>query len=257
GMGLDLNTLERTGAAIEDQKFKPKPAYGLTYFWDRKDNRAGRYAVHVYLFDLLRLELLGEFGASSSESTNFGQSIRTGFRPSASVDLGIVKVKGGLELAKTIPQEEEGKLWDIEANGYGVAGQLVLDPYLEAGVSFAQGFEDVTNLQGVYDLASSNTVTSVAGFLNARVIESFLVGGGVLYSKWENLSPNADMASPYYGQHDFDRHFQSFFALQYQPWDNFYVKFVGSYGHYRHYDRSSTPFANKMTGGRLRLMTTF
>jgi hypothetical protein len=37
----------------------------------------------------------------------------------------------------------------------------------------------------------------------------------------------------------------------------FYVKAVGAYAHWRHQDRSSTPFANKMTSGRLRLMVLF
>src|SRR5690606_7138956 len=53
GMGLDLNTLEREGAALQEQA-KPKPLYGLTYMWHRKDQRTGRYALHIYPLDILR-----------------------------------------------------------------------------------------------------------------------------------------------------------------------------------------------------------
>jgi hypothetical protein len=256
GMGLDINTLERDGAAIDSQSTKPKDAYGLTYFWDRADGRMGSYAVHVYPLDFLRFELLGQFGAG----TNLGQMIQTNFRPSAVVDFGIIKLKGGVEYGKAIHQEDdiESQKDSSSRNGYGVALQFVLDPHIEAGASYSMGFEDKNNLfTGLRDDDASNTVTGISGFINGRVIESLVLGVGALYSRWENLSTDQRIGSPHFGEHDFDRQFQAFGAVQYSFWDVFYLKFVGAYAHWRHQDRASTPFANKMTSARLRFMVLF
>ncbi|HLV67572.1 MAG TPA: hypothetical protein VKY73_17240 [Polyangiaceae bacterium] len=253
GMGLDLNTLEREGAALQEQA-KPKPLYGLTYMWDRKDQRTGRYALHIYPLDILRFELLGEFGAYSGQAG--GQAIYTGVRPSAILDLGILKLKGGLEYAKGISQKD-GDPTKEASKGWGVAAQVVLDPYIEAGVSYAQGVQDFTNFMNVYLEDTSNNTWGAAGFANARILDGLIAGAGVAYSYWENLGIQGDMTSPYFGQPGFDRQLQAFGALQYSLWDTFFVKFVGSYAHFRHVSRTDTPFANKMLGGRLRFMALF
>jgi hypothetical protein len=256
GMGLDLNTLERDGAVIDSQTEKPKDAYGLTYFWDRADGRMGSYAVHVYPLEFLRFELLGQFGAG----TNLGQAIQTNFRPSGILDFGFVKLKGGFEYGKAIHQEDdvESQRESSSRNGYGVALQFVLDPYVEAGASYSMGFEDKNNLfTGLRDDAASNTVTGISGFVNGRVIEGLVLGVGALYSRWENLAVDERPGSVHFGEHDFDRQFQAFGAVQYSFWDVFYLKFVGAYAHWRHQDRASTPFANKMTSARLRFMVLF
>jgi hypothetical protein len=259
GMGLDLNTFEREGASLEKQGDKPPGAYGLTYFWDRREGNIGNYAVHLYPAgwfklpaDMVRLELLGQFGAG----TNDGQAIQTNFRPSGIVDLGIVKVKGGFEYGKSISQLD-GKPENVTRNGYGFALQLVLDPYIEGGAGFAQGWEDIVNGQNVYDVAASNMVTGVSGFLNARVYRSLIVGGGALnsYKKFEDIDEN--MSSVHYGENNFDNQFQVFGAIQYSFWDTFFIKFVTSYAYWRHQDRSATTFANKQLSGRLRLMILF
>lgn len=256
GMGLDLNTLERDGATIDAQAKKPKSAYGLTYFWDRADGRMGNYAVHVYPASFLRFELLGQFGAG----TNLGQAIQTNFRPSGVLDFGFVKLKGGFEYGKAIHQEDSlaKQRESSSRNGYGVALQFVLDPYVEGGVAYAMGFEDKNSpLTGARDDTTSNTVTGISGFVNGRVIDSLVLGAGVLYSHWENLIVDLTPGSAHFGEHDFDRQLQAFGAVQYSFWDVFYVKFVGAYAHWRHQDRSSTPFANKLTSARLRFMVLF
>jgi hypothetical protein len=256
GMGLDINTLERDGAVIDSQTEKPKDAYGLTYFWDRADGRMGNYAIHVYPFQQFRLELLGQFGAG----TNLGQAIQTNFRPSGIIDFGFLKLKGGAEFGKAIHQEDSVTRQREWSNRYGYGGalQFVLDPYIEAGVSGAIGFETKSNLfTGERDDASTNTVTSISGFVNGRVIDSLVLGVGVLQSRWENLSVDERPGSVHFGEHDFDRQLQAFGAIQYSFWDVFYLKFVGAYAHWRHQDRASTPFANKLTSARLRFMVLF
>lgn len=256
GMGLDINTLERDGAIIDSQTEKPRDAYGLTYFWDRADGRMGSYAVHVYPAKFLRFELLGQFGAG----TNLGQALQTNFRPSGILDFGFIKLKGGFEYGKAIHQEDtvtRQREWS-DRNGYGAALQFVLNPYVEGGVSYAQGFETKSNLfTGLRDDAASNTVTSISGFINGRVIDSLVLGVGVLQSRWENLATDERPGSAHFGEHDFDRQLQAFGAVQYSFWDVFYLKFVGAYAHWRHQDRASTPFANKMTSARLRFMVLF
>jgi hypothetical protein len=254
GMGLDLNTLEREGANIQTASKHPQSAYGLTYFWDRADGRLGSYAVHVYPTDFLRVELLGQIGAGSNVGFSANQ---TNFRPSAILDLGFLKVKGGFEYGKA-EQQADRVNGSKSRNGFGGAVQGVFDPYVEAGVAFSRGFEDnVDQLTNLRNDVSSNTVTGISGFLNARIYGPLLVGGGALYSHWENLTRDERPGSPHFGEFDFDRQFQTFGALQYSAWDVFYVKAVGAYAHWRHQDRSSTPFANKMVSGRLRLMVLF
>ena len=66
-MGLDQNTLERSGAWIVSSSLpRPTDGYGLTYFWDRQDYLLGGYAAHVYPTKFLRGELLGHIGAGGS-----------------------------------------------------------------------------------------------------------------------------------------------------------------------------------------------
>ncbi len=142
GMGLDLNTLERNGAAIEAQAAKPVPAYGLTYYWDRKDGRLGHYALHLYPTDFLRFEMLAELGTGTE-----GILRQTNLRPVGVLDLGFLKVKGGLEYGVALPQGDDEKR-RIFKNGFGVAVQGVFDPWLEGGISFARGYEDLIDIQG-------------------------------------------------------------------------------------------------------------
>jgi len=253
GMGLDLNTLEREGADIPAGDYSPKDAYGLTYFWDRTDVNLGAYAVHVYPTDFVRVELLTQLGAGK---TTF-PAIQTNFRPSAILDLGFLKVKGGFEWGKAVPQADEAK-GEWKRNGYGFALQGVFNPWVDGGVAYSRGFEDIIDpATELRDPNKSNTVTGISGFINARAYKDLLVGGGVLYSHWVNMTTDLRPNSPHYGEHDYDQQFQTYGAIQYGLWDTFYVKFVGAYAHWRHQDRSSTPFANTLLSGRLRLLVNF
>jgi hypothetical protein len=250
GMALDLNTLERNGAAIEQQPSKPVPAYGLTYFWDYKDGRLGHYAAHLYPADWLRFELLTELGTGTE-----GILRQTNFRPSGIVDLGFLKVKGGLEYGVALPQGDDEQR-RIYKNGFGVALQGVFAPWIEGGISFARGYEDLVDIQGTKDLHGSNTVTGYGAFINARPFDKFVVGLGVLRSEWENLFRTATPGE-HYGDYDTNEQQQEFIAVQYSIWNQFTVKLVGAHAKFDFYESSSTPFTNELWGLRLRTAVAF
>ena len=252
GMALDINTLERDGAVIEAQPAKPVPAYGLTYFWDRTDGRLGHYAVHAYPFEFLRFEMLAELGSGTA-----GVVRQTNFRPSGIFDLGFVKVKGGVEYGTALPQGDNQQL-RFYKNGFGGAVQFVLAPWVEGGVSFARGYEDLVDINGVKDILRSNTVTGWGGFINGRPLDPLplVIGVGLLNSHWESLSRNAT-PGPHYGDHNTNDQQQEFVAVQYGFWDQFNVKLVGAHAKFKFYESSSTPFTNELWGFRLRTAVTF
>ncbi|HTQ04869.1 MAG TPA: hypothetical protein VMI54_13480 [Polyangiaceae bacterium] len=264
GMGLDLNTLERTGADHPTLSIHPPPIYGADFFWDRA-NGPGNYALHVYPTNYLRGEVLGQIGTFGSYNT-------TAVRPVAILDLGVVKLKAAYEYGKNIPQADHAHQRE-RRNGAGVAAQFVLDPWIEGGINFAEGFVDVINDQGVPNPASSTTTRSVGGFLNAHIVKSLLVGFGIDFTHWEDLKKNANRtatngvpdpngpADPNFGKVDTADVFNTFFAIQYTFWERYYVKFVGSHGNFRNNDESETPSSNALSntelGGRLRFMMLF
>lgn len=258
GMGLDLNTLERRGAYLQEADKAPADPYGLSYFWDRRDGRLGNYAIHVYPTNFLRGELLTQIGGGIP-----GMNNQVNFRPSGILDFGFIKVKAGYEYGNTRPIRNHDEVLSYSTrNGFGGAVQLVLDPWIEAGISAARGYEDEVNNQGVLNEAASNTATSFGGFINGRVINDFILGAGAFNSYRETVATDKRVypdGTPYptFGDPDRNRQFQAFFAAQYSFWDTFYIKFVGSYAHFRLIERSSTSFRNTMVGGRLRLMVLF
>jgi hypothetical protein len=253
GMGLDLNTLERSGADHPGLTIHPPPIYGADFFWDRP-NGPGDYAVHFYPTNYLRAEFLGQIGT-------FGGYNTTAIRPVAILDLGIVKVKAAYEYGKNVPQSD-GALQRETRNGFGFAGQFVLAPWVEAGVNVAEGFLDTINNQGVPAPASSTSTLSIGGFLNAHIVGGLIVGGGIDATHWEDLKKNGNpKPDPNSGKVDTADVFNAFVAVQYTIWDRYYIKFVGSHGNFRNNDESETPSTNALSnteiGGRLRLMMLF
>jgi hypothetical protein len=256
GMGLDQNTLEREGAIIQGESRRPAAAYGLSYFWDRQNGRLGTYAIHAYPTDFLRFEVLGQLGGGTVALSN-----QANFRPSGILDFGIIKLKAGYEYGRTFPIGDDS-LQEGHRNGFGGALQFVLDPWIEAGISGARGFEDQVNDQGVLNELQSNTVTGFGGFINGRVVRDLILGAGAFNSYRDTVATDERRfpdGTPYptFGDPDRNRQFQAFFAAQYSFWDVFYLKFVGSYAHFRLRERSTPSFRNTMVGGRLRLMVLF
>ncbi len=73
-------------------------------------------------------------------------------RPSAIFDIGILKLKAGWEYGTGLPGNAELKE-NVSRNGFGVAAQVVLAPYVEFGGTFSRGFNDVVDYLGQPDVA--------------------------------------------------------------------------------------------------------
>lgn len=250
GMGLDLNTLERTGASLPD--LAAKAIYGLDTYWDRPWAGLGNYAAHVYVTDYFRFEALGQIGTQ-------GANVR-GTRPVAVLDLGYLKVKAGWEYGVTSAQKE-GDQSHSRNNGFGGAIQFVLDPYIEGGVNAAIGYVDSWTDTNKPNPAKSTTTSSIGGFLNGRIYGPLMLGVGANQTRWNNLLPNANSQSPdLNGSTDWATHFQGFGAVQYSFWDKLFFKFVANYARFHYEDIVQVPshsYTNKEYGGRLRMMYLF
>jgi hypothetical protein len=253
GMGLDQNTLERSGARFPTYSNKPTDGYGLSYFWDRQDYLLGGYAVHVYPTKYLRAEVLGHLGAGNNTSNPNQFDIR----PSAIFDVGYLKLKAGLEYGKAIPQDKTNKVRDSR-NGYGFAAQFVLNPYIEGGASFARGFNDKLDEFGVPNLTTSNTVQTVGGFLNGSPgYEPLVLGFGAFFNHWENLRIDTRPGVPHSGKVDTNDQVEIFGAVQYTLFEQLYFKFVLSHASNHVEDAKLNTYTNTALSGRFRMMILF
>jgi hypothetical protein len=257
GMGLDINTLERSGAWIVSSNLpKPHDGYGLTYFWDRQNFTLGGYALHVYPTKYLRAEVLGHFGQGNM---NAGVPYQIDVRPSAIFDIGWFKLKAGWEYGNGMPQDTKAKMRDSR-NGFGAAAQFVLDPYVEFGGSFARGFQDVIDREDNVDLASSNTVQTFGGFLNASpAYEPLVLGFGAFLNHWEDFRYDTAVG-PHQNKVDTNDQWLFFGAAQYAVWDNLYLKLVISHASNKveHWNANAgTPYVNNSLSGRFRLAVAF
>ena len=253
GMALDQNTLERSGAWIVSSSLpRPTDGYGLSYFWDRQDYLLGGYAAHVYPTKYLRGELLGHFGAGNSTSSPNQMDVR----PSVIFDIGWLKLKGGLEYGKAVPQDTKAQVRDTR-NGYGLAAQFVFAPYVEFGGSFGRGFEDVLDKDGQVDLAGSNTVQTAGGFLNVSPgHEPLLFGFGAFENHKENFRID-NRAGTHNGKVDTNDQWLLFGAVQYTLWDHLYLKFVLSHASNKVEDFSAGNYINNALSARMRVMYLF
>jgi hypothetical protein len=243
GMGLDLNTYERLGAASFSKT--PVTPYALDNLWDRGVNN-GAIAAHLYLPQWLRLEFLTRFGAS-------GQGKQIGIRPVAVLDFGFVKLKGGYErnLASSL---FEGNQARIETQGVAGELQFILPPWVEFGGGLARRTEDAFEQDGSVRSAASHTTTTAGGFVNVRpYLKDVLVGLGYHHTDFKNFNMDA------FGDPEKTTHQQMFAAVQYMLWDRLYIKYVLAYAHARIEERNDTDqtdkgFVNESLGHRLRLM---
>lgn len=252
GMALDQNTLERSGALVVGTDIQPTDGYGLTYFWDRQDFTLGGYAAHVYPTKFLRAELLGHLGAGNATSNPY----QFDFRPSGIFDLGWVKLKGGWEYGKAIPQDTKLKQRSSR-NGYGFAGQFVFDPYVEFGGSLGRGFEDVLDIEGNVDLAATKSISTYGGFLNASPgYEPVVLGIGAFQNHEVNFRID-NSPGPHQGKIDLNDQTQLFGAAQYTLWERFYLKFVVAYAKNHVENYRAGVYTNKSLSGRFRAMVLF
>jgi hypothetical protein len=250
GMGLDWATLERQGAWIVSSSLpKPTDGYGLDYFWDRQNFLLGGYALHVYPTKWLRGELLTHIGAGNS--SNAGNPYQIDVRPSVIVDVGWMKLKGGYEFGVATPQDSK-QLNRDQKNGWGVAAQFVLAPYVEFGGSVAQGYQDIIDKDGLVELAASNTATSMGGFVNVSPgWEPLVIGGGLFLKQWENMRYNTE------GGVDTNEQWLAFGAVQYNLWKQLYLKLVVSHASNKVENFKAGNYVNNAMSGRLRVEVLF
>jgi hypothetical protein len=245
GMGLDLNTVEREGAS-DGITAAPPAIYGVT-FAQLRPSGVGNVAAHVYPTKFLRFELLGQLGSEGSLNT-------FSVRPAGILDLGILKVKGGMEY-QTVKAQYSTNQTDQLRKGGGGAVQVVLNPYVEFGVNGAYGIVDKVDPQGRVDLEGSLSTYSVGGFANARVVGPVLVGVGANYTRVDDIK-----VEPPDNLHGEFSHFQGFAAAQVVVLDQLFIKIVGAYAK-ADFARSPAfmvaPYTNTALSGRLRLMYLF
>lgn len=252
GMGMDINTQEREGARASVGATVQQP-YALTELWDRGINN-GAIALHWYLPQWLRLELLGRMGIA-------GAGNDAGVRPAAILDFGIVKVKGGYENRvqwTATPSADQRK---TETQGFAGSVNVVIDPWVEFGGGIAHRITDAYNDLGEPDEFASSDTTTWGGFLNVRpYFKDWLIGLGYHNTDWSNFNfeaapPTAD------GNPDNQTHIQMFGAVQYQLWDVFFIKYVLAYSQVRIENRNdSAPdpgFTDRQISHRLRFMLLF
>jgi hypothetical protein len=217
GMGLDLNTYERRGALDDGY---PVEFYGLTDMQYRS-NAAGNVAFHLYPMDILRFEILGQAGSTTAQNSFGGRAVGI-------LDMGWFKLKGGAEYRKQTDMKASANGRAV-SKGYGFSAQFIPHPWIECGLNFAEGYVSVfdSDAQGPQrNLKGSFDRRSYGGFLNGRLyFEDLILGLGVINTT--KLDMQTATNNP--GAYDDLSHLQSFMALQYAVFKQFYIKVVGSY----------------------------
>ncbi len=240
-----------------------------------RPNGTGNIALHLHFFEgdkglpAIRLELLGQYGYDSFD--------RIGARPALIVDFGVIKIKVGTEHRWTRPRDTQVQtvlpmtdpvtglpIGDItyvhtrKEKFYDrclVAGtvQLVLFPWLEAGVQGAYCLSDHTTQMGGDDLDGSYTQTTMGGFANVSPLPDLVIGGGVDVADWKNLHHN-DL-----NQFGHQTNFAAFGAIQYLIHHQLYLKLVAAYdkGKKEDLEGGTTEVTNTMMSARVRLMYLF
>jgi hypothetical protein len=179
-----------------------------------------------------------------------GPAIAT--RPVAIVDLGWLKLKGGVEWQRITGQAATDQT-DKTSKGVGGAVQFVFYPHVEFGLNAAQGTVVSIDNLGHEGLVGSFTRTSYGGFANfsnGSERHPLLFGIGGLYSRNEDQQA---VAIP--GVVDHWWLWQSFVAIQYVVLEQLYIKLVGGYSRGHWFAASTNPptqFDDEMYSVRLR-----
>lgn len=242
GMGMDVNTLERKGPT--DTTRPPPEVPGLNQFVYRQN--VGNLALHKYIGDHLRFELLGQYGFDAGLNSY-------GVRPAAVFDLGWLKLKAAANIRKQFALSDKSKEERFRRGGTG-AVQIVLAPYVEFGVNYSAELVDHYSTQnaadpgadrGSFDGLGSVTTTAYGGFINARVVTDLLVGAGMHWVDEEDQVQGKFRTK------------QGFGAIQYLLGGQLYLKLVGGYAKANLHPGGKEAWENTMLSGRLRLMYLF
>lgn len=247
GMGLDLNTFERRGAT--DINNPPPDIYGVTNGYYRPSG-VGNAAMHLYLTDYLRFEIMGQVGSELGTNALGGRGV-------AVLDFGWLKLKGGAEYKKQT-QVDPNLPQTTDPRGYGGGVIFVFRPYIEFGFSVAQELVDRTDEKGNIDTAGSFTVTSMGGFANLRpfantALNDLLIGAGLHRTEKTDLHHNSDT-----GEVGHFTHVQMFGAIQYPIMNQLYVKLVVAKADADIAPSFGNPaYSNSMLSARLRFFYMF
>jgi hypothetical protein len=263
GMGLDLNTYERLGAA--DPSFTGSPngfgavpaLYNAEYLFYRPSfPRVGDVALHLYQIPSLRIELLGQFG-------NTGVENLVGARPAAIFDLGYFKARLAGEYQRQFAENPDPTAENTIQNMGGAGSvQFVLAPYIEGGLNGGYAKIKVVDAHsgGNENTGLSGQRISVGGFVDLvplpYLLPNLMLGGGANYATFHNnhkINPN-DMNS----STEQSSNLQWFAAAQYLFYKQLYVKLVFGYAK-SHFENLSTttPYDDDMFSLRIRLQYLF
>jgi len=238
-----------------------RPAEGLA---------VGHLALHVYLTDYLRVELLGKWGSDNyqdNSATAAKPYNYVGARPVAILDLGWFKFKVGAEHQKrsavfqTVggdpgqPQAKKDPIESLTSEGVGASVQFIIDPIVEFGVNAAIGKEhyidpSANNFGSADTLAKSHKTSSVGGFANARLADGWLAGAGANFTQQTD-----DYQAPGSTANDYTSQLLGFVSLQYLLARQLYIKAEFAYASALFQPSDFVPsWHNTMYSGGVRLM---
>jgi hypothetical protein len=224
GMGLDLNTFERGGAAGPGDNYTPQ-FYGVTDNQYRPSGAVGNAALHYYPLRYLRFELLSSVGSQTGGYRVYAA------RPVAIFDLGWLKLKAATEYQHLDSQTPALDKTEKTSKGIGGGIQFVFLPHIEFGLNAAQGTVWSIKRDGELDTAGSLTRTSVGGFANVSngsAKHPVIFGVGSVYTHY------VDQNNLHNPQVDDYWQLQNFVAIQYVALQQLYIKLVAGYarGHW-------------------------
>jgi len=248
-MGLDQYSIERLGAGMFGQmgatgmgpQLEAPSLYGVDYMRYRPGEglAVGHVALHLYVTDYLRFEVLGKWGSDNyqdNSATAAKPYNYMGGRPVGILDLGWFKLKVGAEYQKrtavfqTIggspgaPQAKQDPVESLTRQGVGASVQFIVDPIVEFGLNGAIGKQhyidaSANNFGSADTLARSYTTKSLGAFANVRVADGWLAGLGV---NWTDQSD--EYQAPGSAADDYTSQLLGFAALQYLLARQLYIK---------------------------------
>jgi hypothetical protein len=280
GMGLDQYSIERLGAGMFGQtavtgmgpQLEVPTLYGVNYLHDRPAEglAVGHAALHWYVTDYLRFELLGKWGSDNyqdNSATAAKPYNYVGGRPVGVLDLGWFKLKVGAEYEKRTavfqaiggnPGEPQAKQDPVESRtreGVGAAVQFIIDPIVEFGLNVAIGKHhyidaSANNFGSADTLAQSYTTKSLGGFANVRLAPGWLAGVGVNFTNQLD-----EYQAPGSSANDYTSQLLGFAALQYLLAGQLYIKAEFAYAAALFQPSDFVPsWNNYMYSGGIRLM---
>jgi flagellar motor protein MotB len=266
GMGLDLNTLERQGAAfgphasggnIDSAPTFSGPGSAVNFLHERPTAGlgVGYIAFHGYLSDRFRIEILSELGTDDSTGNGYNYE---GGRPAIIYDAGWLKLKLGAEYERQTESTQQivngqGQDSPYQQTKKDLVGgvQFVMAPWIEFGGNAAYGTQSYTNDSGTADGKRNFNMISLGGFANMRLARLWILGAGANWvAKTDSFYANGSSTA------DYSAHLQGFLAIQGMVAKQLFIKTVFGYARsdFQDTDPTISIFSNYMYSVRVRMM---